>query len=97
MPPDILSHCSQLAPSLPKPEQSHGWRSEYRIRPPLSNDTVGLRSKAELEVQSRPWPDSERAKGLNDQNQSRASKRAAAWRCGVEMAGPGILEMNPSC
>ena len=31
MPPDILSHCSQLAPSLPKPEQSHGWRGEYRI------------------------------------------------------------------
>lgn len=56
-----------------------------------------LRSKAGLEVQSRSWPDSERAKGPDAQSQSKAAKRAAAWMCGEEMAGTAVFGMGPSC
>lgn len=55
----------------------------------LHLDAVGRRQEAELEVRSRPWPDSERVKGLNDQSQSKAVRE--------RIAGPGILEMELSC
>lgn len=92
--PVLLSHCSQPAMSLQRPEQSPGQTGKDGMQQPLSGDTVGLRREARVEVQSRSWPDSGGVKGPSDLSQSTAARRAAAGKCGERRTSLGSLKWN---